>query len=103
MIGYLDAREMIYDVYMPKWLRVRTAKGSVTAYTYVANPAHPQFAGKLPSERAAALVAAGQGASGSGIEYLENTLRHLEDRSIRDRRLRGVRDSVLQLVKEKSG
>lgn len=94
VIGYLDDREMIYGVYVPKWLNVHVGARAVPAYTYVANPAHPQFAGTLPPERAAALVAAGHGKSGSGIEYLDNTLSHLDAQGIHDRRLHGVRAQV---------
>jgi cation transport protein ChaC len=92
VIDYLDRREMIYHVYIPKWLNARTGARRIKVYTYVANPNHRQFAGDLPPERAAALIAAGRGKSGSGLEYLENTLRHLTAHGIRDSRLQRVFD-----------
>jgi cation transport protein ChaC len=88
VIAYLDRRELIGDVYIPGWRAVHMADGTVPAYCYVANRAHPQFAGHLGAESAARIIWAASGTEGSGREYVENILAHLDDLGIRDGALR---------------
>jgi cation transport protein ChaC len=87
---YLHEREMISGVYEPRWVRVRTAEGPVTAATYVADRGHAQYAGKLPEERILALIRQGIGSAGSNIDYLANTVRHLDELGIADGPLHGL-------------
>lgn len=87
---YLDDREMVYGVYEPRWGKVKLASRQVRAYTYIANRAHEQYAGKLDPAEAAALISAGSGISGSGIDYLRNTVSHMSDLGITDRQLTEV-------------
>jgi cation transport protein ChaC len=56
----------------------------VPALVYLADRAHRQFAGKLSIAESARLVRQGHGATGSNIEYLENTLAHLRELRMRD-------------------
>jgi len=84
---YLHEREMIYNVYIPKWMKARVKGRMTEVYGFVANPAHEQFAGQLSERKTAQLIAAGMGQQGSGLEYLENTVRHLEELGIKDRGL----------------
>ncbi|HYN40094.1 MAG TPA: gamma-glutamylcyclotransferase, partial [Rhodospirillales bacterium] len=52
--AYLDERELVSYAYVARWLPVETAAtrgGTVPAYTFVADPAHAQYAGELPVER----------------------------------------------------
>ena len=95
VIAYLDARERVTDVYHQHWTRARTAQGPVPVLTYVPRfRTHVQYAGKLPAERAALLLAHGVGNSGPGWEYLENTVAHLVDEGIRDPHLIDLRERV---------
>lgn len=95
VIAYLDARERVTDVYHQHWTRARTAHGQVAALTYVPRPrTHIQYAGKLPPEQAAQLLAHGVGNSGPGWEYLENTVAHLLDEGIHDPHLLELRERV---------
>ncbi len=56
----------------------------VTAACFIVNRAHPHYAGKLAPEHAAALIRAGAGESGSNVDYLLNTIRHLDELGIND-------------------
>jgi cation transport protein ChaC len=59
----------------------------VPSLVYLADRQHRQFAGKLPIETAVDLVRRGRGATGSNLDYVENTVRHLAELGLRDRAL----------------
>ena len=82
--GYLHAREMITGVYAPRWLPVRAEGATVRAIAYLADPAHPQFTGALDDDRLVALILQGNGQSGSNLDYLANTVRHIDELGIGD-------------------
>jgi len=81
---YLHEREMLSGVYEPRWVRVVSDAGSLTAVTYVADRAHPHYAGKLAPESIVAIIRQGVGTAGSNIDYLANTVRHLDELGIAD-------------------
>jgi len=54
------------------------------ALCYVVDRRHPQYAGRLSIETQARLVRAAVGRSGSNIDYVLNTVRHLEEAGIHD-------------------
>jgi cation transport protein ChaC len=85
---YLHDREMITGVYMPRWLNVRLGErgqgSAVRAVAYVADSRHEQFCGGLGEEELARIIAGGRGSSGSNIDYLESTVRHLDELGIRE-------------------
>ena len=84
VIHYLHEREMIHRVYRPKWLPVRMPSGKVTAYAFVADRDHEQYTGRLSDEDAVKLILQGRGKGGACLDYLQNTLRHLDDLGIAD-------------------
>ena len=91
--AYLHEREMIYDVYVPKWINARLGPKLTEidkVYTFVANARHDQYAGRLSVEETARLIRHGHGTSGSGLEYLTNTVTRLAELCIRDRALERV-------------
>ena len=90
----LDDREMVYDVYIPKWMQAEIRGQRQQVYGYIANPDNEQFAGNLTDEVTARLIAIGSGTSGSGIEYLDNTLKHLHKLGIRDQNLEKINKLV---------
>ena len=77
-LDYLHEREMVTGVYHPLWLNPETEAGSVKAAAFVVDRAHPQYTGRLSVERTAELIVQGRGQRGACVEYLENTVRHLE-------------------------
>ena len=46
--------------------------------------AHPQYAGRVEPEQAARIIRASHGEGGSNVDYLENTIRHLDAFGLRD-------------------
>ncbi len=81
--AYLEKREQVTGVYVPKFLNVQLEDGQrVSAYVFLARRDHSQYAGKLSAGRAAELVVTGHGNEGSGLEYLRNTIAHLDQLDI---------------------
>ncbi len=72
---------------MPRWLTVETDQGPVRALAFVMNRKGGAYAGRLPPEEVADIVAKACGHLGSCAEYLYNTVSHLEERGIHDRNL----------------
>jgi cation transport protein ChaC len=96
----LDAlweREMRRGVYHPRLLRARLRRRTAQVLAFVANPLHPGYAGTLPTERTAELVANCCGDRGPNIEYLARTLKHLAELGVRDHSLLRVMDAVRAL------
>lgn len=91
--AYLEEREQVTAVYRDAMRPVRLADGrEVTALAFLVNERHEQFAGRLDIERQLAMVRAGIGISGSNIDYVLNTARHLQQMGIRDRHLTALAD-----------
>ncbi len=87
-------REMLTGVYVPRWVMLRTDQGPVPAITFVVNPRHETYCGRLDEARVIELMATGHGMLGSAAEYLESTVAHLEEQGVDDRRLRRLRRRV---------
>jgi len=93
----LHDREMVYEVYIPKWMQADINGKRQKVFGYIANPNNNQYAGKLTDEKTAKLISRGVGTGGTGIEYLENTLLHLKELGIRDPKLERIfKATVLQ-------
>mgnify|MGYP001550172988 FL=1 len=94
----LHEREMVTGVYEPRWLKLHPADGTATtALGYVADRKHPQYAGKLAVKEIAKRIRGAIGKNGSNVEYLKNTVRHLEDMGIRECSLHEVLRQVEQV------
>ncbi|HVZ01743.1 MAG TPA: gamma-glutamylcyclotransferase [Dongiaceae bacterium] len=93
----LHEREMVTGVYEPRWLNLRLAGGTLAkALAYVADRKHPQYAGRLSVAEVARRIRGATGRSGSNIDYLKNTVRHLEDMGIHECSLHQVLRQVEQ-------
>jgi cation transport protein ChaC len=79
---YLHDREMITGVYDPRWLPVEIPGRRILAAAYVVDRRHTEYVGKLPEERICEMILNGVGSAGSNREYLENTVRHLDELGI---------------------
>ena len=86
----LWVREMWTAVYVPRWVRVTTSSGPVSALAFVVDPSHPQYAAELSEAAAAAYIAGAHGNFGSCVDYLIATEQALSQAGIRDRHLRAV-------------
>jgi len=99
-LDVLWEREMRRGVYHPRLLHARLPKGAARVLAFVANPRHPGYAGTLPTERTAELIANCHGDRGPNVEYLARTLKHLADLGVRDHHLLRVMAAVRTLRKE---
>jgi cation transport protein ChaC len=71
----------------PRWLMAQTEDGPIRALGFVMDRCSPFYAGKLPLEQVADVLARAAGHWGTCAEYLHNTVAHLEGLEIRDRNL----------------
>lgn len=85
VIKYLYQRELVTDVYTPRWHNVYLAGGeTVTALTFTVNRQHPQYAGRLSPEVMAETIAHARGRSGPNPDYVLSTLAHMEELGIQE-------------------
>lgn len=82
------AREMVTGVYQPRWLKARLGTGAsarqTTVWAFVAERRHDQYVGRLSDTETVRLVRQGQGQAGPCLEYLVNTLAHLDGLGLHD-------------------
>jgi cation transport protein ChaC len=91
-------REMLTGSYLPRWVRLASPAGPIPAVTFVANRAHPRYAGRLPSEQVARFLAHARGPLGESREYLERTVAELERHGARDGSMHALLRAVRSLV-----
>ncbi len=96
---YLHGREMISGVYEPRWVAVETADGKLRAATYLADRGHEQYAGKLSEAELIRHILQGHGSAGSNLDYIENTVRHLDELGIAE----GALHRLLRAVETQAG
>ena len=94
VMDYLYARELVTEVYLPRWVRVATPDGEVRAASFVVDRAHHQYTGELELDATAELIRQGVGVSGPGIEYLRNTVHHMEALGLATGKLKRVLEMV---------
>ena len=84
MRDYLVERELVSYAYFETRYPVTLvdddgAEQTTDALCYVVDRSHPQYAGGMDPDAQAAIIAEAVGPSGPNVEYLENTVEHLED------------------------
>jgi cation transport protein ChaC len=92
-VAYLREREQVTEVYVEAYRPVRLLDGSgrtVRALTYLADPNHSQYAGRLSLDEQLRIVRACKGEAGHNAEYVLNTVRHLEEEGVHDAILSGI-------------
>lgn len=80
-------REMRRGVYVPRLLPVAAAGRRPKALAFLANHGHAGYAGRLALEDCAEIIAGCCGERGPNIDYLVNTLRHLDTLGVHDHHL----------------
>jgi glutathione-specific gamma-glutamylcyclotransferase len=86
-LTYLRDREQVTGVYREIASPVALLDGThrrVDAICYVAERAHPQYAGGLDLATQAAIIRGAHGLSGPNTEYAVNTVHRLRDLGVRD-------------------
>ncbi len=97
-VDYLDARELVTGVYMPKFLKTRLDDGRLTdAYAYIARPEHRQYAGGISLDKTVAIISTAHGKEGPSLQYLENTVDKLDEFGITDGPLHRILEKALFL------
>lgn len=86
----LHDREMIHNVYIPKWMHAVIKGNKQQVFGYIANPDNEQYAGGLANAEIIKLVSEGIGIKGSARDYLAATLTHLTELGIRDNKLEHI-------------
>ncbi|MBS9722415.1 gamma-glutamylcyclotransferase [Tianweitania sp. BSSL-BM11] len=71
----------------PRWIPVETEGGRLTVLTFAMNRKSGRYIGDLSDEQTADVLATACGFRGSMVEYLWNTVTHLEELGIHDRYL----------------
>ena len=80
-------REMVTGIYAPQWVTARTPDGLRQCLTFVVDESHEQFAGEMPLDRMAEIVATAAGKYGACADYLGETVRALESEGCPDSEL----------------
>ena len=94
VMAYLWEREMTLRSYHCRDVDIAVAGRTVRARTFVVDRRHPNYAGKLSTDRTAEIIACASGQRGACLSYLENTVRHLDQLGLPDRRLHALLAAV---------
>ncbi len=100
IVAYLNEREMIGYPYRPAIVDIDLGTATASAYTFVADPAHEQYAGDLGLERTAEVIMAAEGVSGLNRDYLINTVAKLECEGFSEPDLFRLRERIKVLTGE---
>ena len=90
-------REMVTGSYRPKWVKVKSHDREFIALAFTVRHDHPQYAGRLPLDTEAGIIANAAGAFGSSLDYLERTRVALVTHGIVDPYLEGIASRVAAL------
>jgi len=100
IIDYLHERELIGYAYRPATVDVQIGEDVVSAYTFVADSGHDNYAGDLGPDRSADIVMRAAGASGLNRDYLMSTVEKLEHEGFADVALHALLQRVRALTGE---
>jgi glutathione-specific gamma-glutamylcyclotransferase len=103
-LDLLWLREMTAPrVYDMRLLWVRAPGGVRRAFAFTVRRDHPDYAGRLPLDDAARIIATAAGRRGTCRDYLLGTLRHLDELGIGDEPLRRLAERVEALARAAIG
>jgi len=93
-LDVLWRREMFTMAYRPVWTTARTSRGPEPAIAFSANREHERYVPGLEDGAVARYLATGAGPMGRCCDYLFDTVAHLRQLGIRDRRLEALEAKV---------
>jgi len=93
-LDVLWRREMVARAYRPVWTTALTSQGAEPVIAFAANRAHERYAPGLDADAVAHYLATGAGPLGRCCDYLFDTVAHLRELGIRDRRLESLETAV---------
>jgi glutathione-specific gamma-glutamylcyclotransferase len=84
-VNYLDSRELITGIYLPRHLPLQLADGRrITARVHVADTKHAQFSGTWSDAEKVAAIVKGVGSEGRSLDYLSSLVDRLHELEIED-------------------
>ncbi len=97
-------REMGSGVYRASWVSVETEEhGRVPALTFIVNRDHPHYAGPMPAEQMAEIMAGACGSYGPCRDYLAGTVEEMRKLNVFDKDLEALLAKVDALETKKQG
>lgn len=97
VIDYLRERELVTNVYLETWRRVRLDGSEPRielALTFMVDRTHEQYAGKLSHEAVLSLVRGSVGFSGVNADYVMATAAHIRGLGFRDAALERLAEDL---------
>ena len=85
--------------YTPRWLKLSTEQGTVTALGFVINRNGRTYSGPLSDQEVVGMLSTACGHWGSCADYLHNAITNLESRGIHDRYLWRLQHLVAAEIK----
>ena len=98
VLAYLSEREMPEEIYSTRRTSIHTQEGPLTAYTLVVNRDHFLYVRGLDFDASAERIAACSGKRGPNVEYLAQTVGHLDALGIRDGAMHRLLDRVQEFA-----
>ncbi len=93
-MGIIFRREMLTGVYEPRWVNVHSAGGILRAVTFVIDSSHERYASGLSEDELVGTIARAEGPLGRCCDYLFDTVDHLRERGLADRRMEHLAQRV---------
>ncbi len=90
-------QEMSQGCYQARWVQVRSDAGVLDAVTFIADPSHPLFAGAVPEDEVARILATTAGPGGTAVDYLDRTAEAVRRLRMRDAYLERLQAEVARL------
>jgi len=91
------SREMVAGSYRPVWVNARVQRAVRPAIAFAIDRSRPTYAGRLGLDEVAGRIASAAGMIGRCVDYLEETVAHLDELGIHDRSLHAVRARVRRI------
>ena len=95
----LFRREMMTNVYRPKWVWLHDNGQKIPVLAFVMNTRHSLYVGKLAELETVGIIATAQGSLGPCADYLYQTVESLKSLHIRDRRLEILAQKVKSVTR----
>jgi cation transport protein ChaC len=77
-------REMLTEIYQPRWVTAHIGLTPVRAITFTVNRSHPRYTKALPIQEMARMINTGAGSLGTCRDYFDATVHQLAALGIRD-------------------
>lgn len=96
-LDVLWRREMASRSYRAVWVNLHMRQEMEPGIAFAVNRAHERYVPRLDAEAIARYLATGRGTNGDCCDYLFDTVDHLRELGIRDRRLEALAQRVREL------